>query len=77
MAFALDYHGAHAPFASVDAMVARRQDLLSDADQVRALTGAALDVLSSHHAVDASRSPRSATASEARSCSSSPAPART
>ena len=55
MAFALDYHGAHAPFASVDAMVARRNDLLGDADQVRALTGAALDVLSSHHAVDASR----------------------
>ena len=55
VAFALDYHGAHAPFASVDAMVTRRNDLLDDADQVRALTGAALDVLSSHHAVDASR----------------------
>ena len=46
---------AHAPFASVDAMVARRNDLLGDAEQVRALTGAALEVLSSHHAVDASR----------------------
>ena len=55
VAFALDYHGAHAPFASVDAKVARRNDLLGDADQVRALTGAALDVLSSHHAVDVSR----------------------
>ena len=54
-AFALDYHGAHAPFASLDAMAARREDLLGDAGQVRALTGAALDVLRSHHAVDASR----------------------
>ena len=54
-AFALDYHGAHAPFASLDAMAARREALLCDAGQVRALTGAALDVLRSHHAVDASR----------------------
>lgn len=53
--FALDYHGDAAPFADAAAMVARRQELISPPDRIRALGHAGLDQLQREPSVDPSR----------------------
>ena len=55
VAFALDYHGPHAPFAAQDVMVERRNALLADPVAVRSLVHAGYEILRSHDRVDAGR----------------------
>ncbi|WP_420446105.1 dienelactone hydrolase family protein [Candidatus Poriferisodalis sp.] len=55
VAFALDYHGPHAPFPTQDAMVERRNALLADPFAVRSLVHAGHDILRGHDRVDAGR----------------------
>ena len=54
-AFALDYHGPNAPFATQDAIVERRNALLADPVAVRSLVHAGHEILRGHDRIDADR----------------------